>query len=333
MHKIQRNFIIAGILLVGGWLLINRNEINSVGDAFRLATAQVSSIASGNSAANPAWQPTTTGVSDGRLLIASFNLHNYGKAKSRRDHILDYYSKVIKQFDVVAVQEIRSEDTNVVTKLIDRLNLGDGRWAISISPHVGRTSRKEQYAFIYNTQRVQMLGRPYLVSDPDDLINREPFVALFGCLGISPNQAFTFSLVNFHIDPRNKESERRTIPALIKEIRNDGRLEDDVILLGDLQSSDNDLRSVLSTDNLNWLLRDQKTNTQSTIQSDNLVVNTRATVEFTGRCGTFDFMREFNMTMSEALEISDHIPIWAEFSIQEGVSSGAVASGDQPSFR
>lgn len=332
MQRFHKVILIAVVLVVGGWLLLNRNKIQSVSDAFRLASAQISALGSGSESPQP-WTPATAPVSDGRVLVATFNLHNYGRMKSKRQHVLDYYSKIIKQFDVVALQEIRTEDTNVVTKLLDQLNQTEKDWAIVVSPHVGRGPRKEQFAFVYNVRRLQLLGKPYLVADPDDLVSREPFVGWFRALGTSPDRAFTFSLVNFHLDQSNASTERKTIPTIIKEIRNDGRFEDDVILAGDLNSGDKDLRPVLTVDNLNWLLREQKTDTQNTRQSDNFVVNTRATVEFTGRCGVFDFMREFNMTLPQALEVSDHLPVWAEFSVEEGMASGAVATGGQPAFR
>ena len=39
-----------------------------------------------------------------------------------------------------------------------------------------------------------------------------------------------------------------------------------------------------------------------------------------------DMIREFNLTMDEALEVSDHMPIWAEFTVREGGQPGRVAT-------
>ena len=38
-------------------------------------------------------------------------------------------------------------------------------------------------------------------------------------------------------------------------------------------------------------------------------------------------MRQFNLSLQEALEISDHLPVWAEFSIRE---NGQQAAEQQP---
>jgi hypothetical protein len=54
-----------------------------------------------------------------------------------------------------------------------------------------------------------------------------------------------------------------------------------------------------------------------------------ATIEFTGRAGVFDLVREFNLTEQQALEVSDHFPIWAEFSAYEGGQPGRVANRQQ----
>ncbi len=39
--------------------------------------------------------------------------------------------------------------------------------------------------------------------------------------------------------------------------------------------------------------------------------------EFTGRSGAVDFLRLMNMSIGEAEEISDRIPVWAEFTGDE----------------
>ena len=68
------------------------------------------------------------------------------------------------------------------------------------------------------------------------------------------------------------------------------------------------------------------TNTRQTEQLDNLVFQLPATAEYRGQSGIFDFMREFNLTMDQALQVSDHLPVWAEFSVLEGGAQPAVAN-------
>ena len=54
------------------------------------------------------------------------------------------------------------------------------------------------------------------------------------------------------------------------------------------------------------------------------IVDRMATVEFTGSAGVLDLMERFDLTKEQALAISDHFPIWAEFSIHEGGQPGRL---------
>jgi deoxyribonuclease-1-like protein len=75
---------------------------------------------------------------------------------------------------------------------------------------------------------------------------------------------------------------------------------------------------------LTWVVSDRPTTTRNTSQFDNLVFNEVATIEFTGRGGVFDFMRYYNLRLDDALQISEHMPVWAEFSIFEGAAPAAT---------
>jgi len=44
----------------------------------------------------------------------------------------------------------------------------------------------------------------YTVNDPDDLLHREPLVAMFRVRGPPPQEAFTFVLIDVHIAIRMK---------------------------------------------------------------------------------------------------------------------------------
>jgi hypothetical protein len=73
------------------------------------------------------------------------------------------------------------------------------------------------------------------------------------------------------------------------------------------------------------------TNTRQNQQYDNILFHSEATSEFTGRSGVVNIQKAFNLLPAQALEVSDHFPIWAEFSIFEGGKPGYVAG--QPNLR
>jgi hypothetical protein len=58
---------------------------------------------------------------------------------------------------------------------------------------------------------------------------------------------------------------------------------------------------------------------------DNIVFDRKATPEFTGRWGVVDLQKEFGLSEKAALEVSDHCPVWAEFSSYEAGVPSIVA--------
>jgi hypothetical protein len=75
-----------------------------------------------------------------------------------------------------------------------------------------------------------------------------------------------------------------------------------------------------------FIIRDAPTNPQHDRSNVNIIVDRHATVELTGRSGVFDFLRELNLSMEQAVTISNHLPVWAEFSVYEGGQPGRVAA-------
>ena len=106
------------------------------------------------------------------------------------------------------------------------------------------------------------------------------------------------------------------------------RGEDDVILLGDLNVDEYHLGELGRLPNIAWVVSGVTTNTRGKKAYDNIILDKTATSEYTGRWGVFDLMSEFGLTMEQALKVSDHLPVWAEFSAYEaGVGPVAGAEG------
>jgi endonuclease/exonuclease/phosphatase family metal-dependent hydrolase len=105
--------------------------------------------------------------------------------------------------------------------------------------------------------------------------------------------------------------------------------EDDVILLGDLNADERHFGQLARVPDITWVIAaDTPTNTRGDKTYDNLLFSRRTTIEFTGHGGVLDLVREFNLGgVDQAGEISDHLPVWAEFSIYENGQPTAVAGG------
>ena len=145
-----------------------------------------------------------------------------------------------------------------------------------------------------------------------------PPVARFRPRGVPPNQAFTFSLVDIHTDPDETDSELDALAGVFTGVQGNGSGEDDVILLGDLNVDEYHLGNLGRLPGIGAVVAGVPTNTRRDKTYDNIVFDRRMTVEYTGRWGVLDLMQTFQLTEAQALEVSDHMPVWAEFSAYEG---------------
>lgn len=261
------------------------------------------------------------------LRIASFNIQVFGESKLADVKTAAVLAQIVRKFDVVAVQEVRAKDAAFLNRFLQQVNAAGIPYDVVIGPRLGRTDSKEQYAYFYDTTRVELdRVSVYTVKDPDDLLHREPLVAGFRARSAPPNEAFTFTLVDVHTDPDLVAHEVDALADVYRAVGDDGRGEDDVILLGDLNADESHLRRLGAVPYIAYVISGVPTNTHGTKTYDNILFDRRATTEFLGRGGVLDVMREFNLTLDEALKVSDHLPIWAEFSVYEGGRPGSVAT-------
>ncbi len=146
--------------------------------------------------AAPPVKPTDT------IRIATFNLHVFGEKKVNDRQAMEYLVQICRHFDIIAVQEIRAQHQNVLPLFVQALNEDGSHYEYVIGPRLGRSSSKEQYAYIFDAVSVEVdRNKVYTLQDDDDLLHREPLVATFRVRGPKPEEAFTFNLVNIHVDP------------------------------------------------------------------------------------------------------------------------------------
>ncbi len=248
------------------------------------------------------------------ITIASFNIQIFGESKINNPEVMRTLAKIIRRFDVVAIQEVRSTRDNVIPILLSYVNRTSPRYDYIISRRLGRTGSKEQYAFVYNTSTIRLIpNSSYVVSDPGDIFEREPFVAYFR----SGN--FDFKLVNNHIKPEDTGSEFRRLAVVINSIYN-GSSEKDVIALGDMNAdgayfNENNLVAMFPL----WIQlignNEDTTVAASSNTYDRMMTrDTTANMEYTGRAGVFRWDTEYGVTDANFIKsVSDHYPIYAIF--------------------
>jgi deoxyribonuclease-1-like protein len=306
-------------LVVGGWQFLQKYQFKG------LEGVRIERRDGRGSTGGSATQP----VSDygGTIKIASFNIQVLGRSKLAQPSVMEVLCDVVRRFDVVAIQEVRAREDDILPRFVRQINAGGRKYDFLIGPRLGRTQSKEQYAFVYDTATIESDRTAlYTVADPGDLLHREPLVGSFRVRGPPPGEAFTFSLINIHTDPDEARQEVDALAQVERAVRADGRGEDDVILLGDLNADERNFGSLGLLPNITWVISGLPTNTRGNQTYDNILFHRAATSEFTGMSGVVDLMRDYRLTLDAALEVSDHLPIWAEFSALEGGQPGRVAA-------
>lgn len=262
--------------------------------------------------------------------IATFNIQVFGTSKEQESNVMDALATIVRKYDVVAIQEIRCSDQELIPRFVERINADGGHYRHILGPRLGRTTSKEQYAFLYNAAKIELIeGSVETVPDPADRLHREPLIARFRVRGPPADEAFTFTLINIHTDPDEVKTELDALADVFQQVRERHPQEDDFILLGDLNASAKKLRKLGRLPGMKSVLQShQKTNTRLTKSYDNILFDRRATVEYLGGAGVLNLMDEFGLTEREALRISDHMPVWAVFATRENTRGRLAAKTD-----
>ncbi|HEX2473929.1 MAG TPA: endonuclease/exonuclease/phosphatase family protein [Lacipirellulaceae bacterium] len=269
------------------------------------------------------------------IRIASFNIKDFGDAKAAKPYVMATLAAIIHNFHVVAIQEISSQDDYFIDNFLRNFVNQNGRvYDRIVGPRIGRSTNTEQYAFLYDTAAIEVNRRMvYTVHDPDDLLHREPLVAMFRVRGPPPQHAFTFVLVNIHTDPDETGIELDALAQVYQVVRRTAGGEDDIILLGDLNVDDQHLGQLGQLDAVRPVVRGVPTNTRGTALYDNIILHQPSTAEFSGRWGVLNFPHVFKLTPDQALQVSDHLPVWAEFGVYESTAPGRIATRPQATIR
>jgi deoxyribonuclease-1-like protein len=172
--------ILAAAALAGGaWLVSDKYDIRSWDD-LRLV---LQSSATEDPPA-PAEPPVARAAET--IRIASFNLDDFTAAKAGQPHVMARLAEILARFDIVAVQEIRARNQDLLPRLVAAMNDAGRQCEYVIGPRIGR-SVKEQYAYVFDTASVAVdRSEVYTVNDPHDLLHREPLVAWFRVRGPAP---------------------------------------------------------------------------------------------------------------------------------------------------
>ncbi|MBF4519505.1 endonuclease/exonuclease/phosphatase family protein [Flavobacterium sp. ANB] len=248
-----------------------------------------------------------------QVKILSWNIENFGKSKT--DSQLNYIANTIYSYDIIAIQEVVAGygGAQAVAKLAGILNEKGLQWDYSISnPTSGNSYKRERYAYIWKTSKAKLKGNTWLEKKYHLEIDREPYFATFEI-----NKKL-ITLVNFHAITKSKqpETEIKYFKFLPQEYPN---LK--LIFIGDFNCpQSHTVFNPLKKMGYSPIFEKQKTTLKQKCKADNCLASEfdnifykKNTVQYINS-GVIPFYKKFN-SLSEARKISDHIPVWFEFSL------------------
>ncbi len=244
------------------------------------------------------------------IQLATWNLLNFGKSKT--DEEVAFIADILRDFDVVALQEINTgpDGAQTVARLDAELDRRGAQWDYVVSDPTDGAG-PERYAYLWKPSRAQLVGRPWLASIVADDIDREPFMARFE----PRNSGVQMLVASFHAVPRAKRPADEV--AFLDEIHR-GYDSDNLIILGDFNLAE----SHYAFDELKEIgykpaLVDQKTSIRMRRKDGQHLANEYDNIFYETaplravNTGVVDFTSEFR-TLRQAREISDHLPVYTE---------------------
>jgi endonuclease/exonuclease/phosphatase family metal-dependent hydrolase len=243
--------------------------------------------------------------------------------------VVEVLARVARKFDIVAIQEVRAKSDEIIPSFVRAVNADGSQYHYVIGPREGRTVSKEQYAFVYDTRRIEVdassLG---VVPNPSGALHRPPMHVRFRTRIQPAEMAFTFWLVDIHTDPDEVPSELQALSTVFQQMQALRPDEDDVIVLGDLNAGPPEFTALKRIPGIGWAVSGTTTNTRRSKTYDNLVFAQPQTSEYLGSWGVLDLQNTFGLPLEKALEVSDHNPVWAAFYPAEhrGQQAGFMAA-------
>ena len=260
------------------------------------------------------------------IVIATWNIQQFSNNKTRR--ALQYIADICERFDVVALQEVKT-DLRGLSKLQSML---PGNYKILVSDPTGN---HERFAFIYDKRSVIATGLVCEIgfnvpakSHRGYQLHRMPYCASFRA------GRFDFVMVTAHIYFGKTKAQRAQRAEEIKQLVEfiDRRslterskvFDRDFFVLGDFNvESEGDkffdalvARGFVMPDALNRL----HTNFARDATFDKIAWVNRPSFTFTGQINVVPFgevLFQDRNPKGGKKQISDHLPLWAEFEINE----------------
>eukprot|EP00731_Ephydatia_muelleri_P021690 Em0014g281a len=267
------------------------------------------------------------------LKIGAFNVQVFGPTKFSDSTVVATLSKIVRRYDVVLIQEIRDAAQTVIYSFVGIVNIDSAAsgvtYNVTVSPRLGRTSSKEQYAFIYRTDRFTVLNTHLYDDSAADIFEREPYSVL---LRDKQQGVGDFFLLGIHVKPDDAFNEINNLP-LAYDAAKVALGTDRALLLGDFNAgcsylTDSQYKAVaLVTDKrFTWLISSSTdTTTGTSVCAYDRIVSSQGLLSdvVTSTAGVYLFDKAYGLTSVQTQAVSDHYPV------EVNVGGSVAASSEQ----
>lgn len=253
-----------------------------------------------------------TAFSQTKLL--SWNLQNFGKSKS--DQEIYFIANTVKDYDIIAIQEVVAGNggAQAVARLAEALNQKGSKWDYRISEPTSSSAYKtERYAFLWKTNTIKLKGKPWLEQRYHLEIDREPYFATFEIKGKN------ITIASFHAITKSKQPETeikyfKLLPQAYPNLN--------LLFAGDFNCpQSHSVFNPIKKMEYSPILINQKTSLKTKCKEKNCLASEFDNIFYKSnslkfiKSGVILFHEKF-ISLQEARKISDHIPIWFEFSLK-----------------
>ena len=272
------------------------------------------------------YSTTFPSPTDEIINIASFNIQVFGPTKASKPEVMQKLAEIVSEYDIVAIQEIRDATGTAIEVLESAVDSLGTDYEYIIGPRLGRTTSKEQYAYMYRKNTITVVDSYTFDEKGNDVFHREPFIARFQ----AKSGKFVFVLITIHVDPNDATNEISNLDNVVAGAEEHYPNETDFMILGDLNSDcsyfnetiieqyfPESYYSIITGNNFDTNL------SCSECTYDRIIVTNEVMTKFSGAKGTFEFDRYYSLPSDQADDISDHYPVWASFANAEEVQCGS----------
>ncbi len=248
------------------------------------------------------------------ISFCSWNLQHFGKSK--HDTTIVFIADILKDFDVIALQEVVAGPggAQAVARLHDALGRKGAKWDYAVSDPTTGGAGKERYAFLWKTARLKIKGRAFPERFYEEEIDREPYLVT-----LEDKNGKTVTFVNFHAVPKNKQPEReikyfKCLPEMYPG--------SNLIFAGDFNCpQSHTVFNPLKRMGYKPVLTGQKTTLKQQCIAGDCLASEYDNVFYHQekiqviRAGIIPFYQQFS-SVKDARKLSDHLPVYVHFHLK-----------------